>query len=558
MKKMFRNTLPVLMAAAFAIPKALTASADVATWDEVLEKYDAEISEYAAQLGNETDRFSLSAYRKKFYDDAYYDDYFKKCTNLSAINHCYDYYKTSIRNMSFGMSSLAILAHNGVISPSDIQAGRENLIDIVRDEDVEKTIYEYQSRWADNDFRLFREWQLTNFTDKERTDMLLENAEKAQKDGKYFLIAFKRPGADFNFHAMVGIGMLEGNYECNGEIYDKCILLYDAGGLIDPFNESKVQEPTNAATCIYVNSETRETYLPFYYEDDSTYSYFSVYDDDFINYNGKFNPSSEYSTSVSDLTYVGVVSFKTFEVNATQSDRSVWVNGTTTNSYQMNDFYFEGNIIHEKNINNSDMILTYIHNTQSLISASFVGLVDNVIKEENKFSFDTKEKTTYNVEISLEEGSYAFTPHFSYQFDGVTETDFSAEITDRGIVLSGTSGVKCFLTTKDAKRDENGNLISAEDNLIEEYIDSVGNILLSFDEDNNLRYYIGENYDTQVQKGDVNCDGIIDVRDASAILTAYTSKYPNISKILADYDENGVIDARDASAVLTLYTTRNS
>ena len=57
--------------------------------------------------------------------------------------------------------------------------------------------------------------------------------------------------------------------------------------------------------------------------------------------------------------------------------------------------------------------------------------------------------------------------------------------------------------------------------------------------------------------GDVTKDGVVDGRDASAILSAYTKasvgEEIEVDVILADYDYNGIIDAVDASAVLTAY-----
>lgn len=70
--------------------------------------------------------------------------------------------------------------------------------------------------------------------------------------------------------------------------------------------------------------------------------------------------------------------------------------------------------------------------------------------------------------------------------------------------------------------------------------------------------------------GDVNCDKIIDARDASSVLTYYTRlsnedyKEKELSigidygvAALGDYDKNGIIDARDASAILVKYASNS-
>ena len=64
--------------------------------------------------------------------------------------------------------------------------------------------------------------------------------------------------------------------------------------------------------------------------------------------------------------------------------------------------------------------------------------------------------------------------------------------------------------------------------------------------------------------GDINCDNIIDARDASSILSYYAyvsagitdednAGYNDGVAILGDFNSDGVIDARDASDILTLY-----
>ncbi|MBP3268715.1 MAG: hypothetical protein J6M07_10430 [Ruminococcus sp.] len=66
-----------------------------------------------------------------------------------------------------------------------------------------------------------------------------------------------------------------------------------------------------------------------------------------------------------------------------------------------------------------------------------------------------------------------------------------------------------------------------------------------------------------VEKGDVNSDGIIDGRDASAVLAAYAkcsadknyTSYLNSS--LSDYNNDNIIDGRDASDILTYYAKKS-
>ena len=72
----------------------------------------------------------------------------------------------------------------------------------------------------------------------------------------------------------------------------------------------------------------------------------------------------------------------------------------------------------------------------------------------------------------------------------------------------------------------------------------------------------GDNdFETAIQKGDVNGDGIIDARDAADILTAFAQfsvkEGMRLSKYYADINDDGVIDARDASDLLAEYAKKS-
>ncbi|MDE5835282.1 MAG: hypothetical protein K2H26_07170, partial [Ruminococcus sp.] len=94
-------------------------------------------------------------------------------------------------------------------------------------------------------------------------------------------------------------------------------------------------------------------------------------------------------------------------------------------------------------------------------------------------------------------------------------------------------------------------------NVQEDALSAVGDVLLTFDESGSLKYYIGENYDTEVQKGDVNCDGFINAVDATLVLESYsansTGNLSYIGKTLGDYNGDGMVDAVDATGILIKY-----
>lgn len=112
---------------------------------------------------------------------------------------------------------------------------------------------------------------------------------------------------------------------------------------------------------------------------------------------------------------------------------------------------------------------------------------------------------------------------------------------------------------------EIGSDIVIIDQSLREKIDSNGDLnadnLINMADARLLMDYISENNIV----GDVNCDGVLDSRDASDILSYYVNDKDGQSTsidygviALGDYDRNGVVDARDASAVLTYYVTSDN
>ncbi len=571
MDKRLKKKLPVPISAAVTMPTALTAAA---LWGIDVEKYNEEIKSYAVELGNDTDRFNFPNTKYKKFDDGIspvvniteddpnYIEFYKKCSNIEAVSNPLKQLKScTASGLCLGISSLSILSHNGIISPSDIQTDKKNLIDIELGNDVMKPLVSYQSRQAKTDFKLFMNWSLSHYTDEERIDSLLNQAQKCSDNGEYFLIIITS-NKSFN-HALTGIGMLDGEFESDGEIYDKCILAYDSNSYYDDENGKMKQCYTTCHSCLFINSKTKKAYYPGYYDDteEEIFSYLAISDFDFINSNGMYNPSYDYATDVTDLNSIEIKSDSSYDLLLKRSNGSEYDGVATSNrmlgKYEHGMYFCDGNEISIKNTESSDTFLANIINTKSYTASDFKGTVDNILKNDDYFRFDTKGETNYNVSLVFEENFYNFAPHFRYDFSGIADKDFSAKRTEKGIVLSSSTEIKCTLKTSDIKRDENNLLISAEDNLQNDAINTRESVMIGFDNNNKLKYYIGADYSIEVQKGDVNCDGVIDAVDASAILSSYadtsTGKTQYIGCTLGDYNNDGCVDAIDASAVLTEY-----
>ncbi|MDE6784363.1 MAG: hypothetical protein K2J26_03200 [Ruminococcus sp.] len=535
---------------------------------EVESIKDPLLESYGEELGSKTDKFIFynDDYRATLgnstidEDDLYYKHYLERCGNIElADDPIKNFFSCVGSGRCLGISIASILAHNKVFAPSDIQADRENLVDIQLDDSVLGTILSYQTRQLNTDFQLYMYWNLAHYTKEEKVDILLEKAKKATEQGKYFLIVLD---SDNLAHAVTGIGMMNGEWEFNGEKYDKCVLTYDSNALhIDEETGNLISYGFSPNSSIFINSETKKTYMNFYYAMKMTenLSFFALDDENFMNFGGAINPADSYETDVSDINRIDIVSKNDYSLDVIRNNGEKY-DGIASCDKVLSDgkvYFCDGKDFKAQNTENAESFIINFTDINHAIKSKFNGAVHDIFKNETEFGFDTSAATEYDVTLVLEEGSYDFTPHYRFDFSGVTDSDFKAVQTDRGIILSSTDRVKCKIKTSDVNRDGNGLVTSAEENVQEDAVSTFENVLLTFDESGSLKYYTGENYDTEVQKGDVNCDGFIDAVDATLVLESYaansTDKPAYIGKTLGDYNGDGMVDAVDASLILAKY-----
>jgi len=560
------------------IPKCKAAYEDY-TEEEIniietdIQKYRDKIQECGNNFGYSTDRFYFpngSYYPVYTEDDLNWQEYHKRSTNIETVMTDLDYFIGCARSgRCLGMSIASVLTHNGIISPSDIQEGKETLLDIeaatdfygINDDPVMKKIISYQTRQLAPDFQLDMYYHFAHYDREKEIDRLLDKARKATEQGKWWLMAYDDVSLS---HAVAGIGLVEDEFIIGNVTYDNCILTYDTNFIDDDEETGKLisKKVCSANSCIFVNSETHNVFVPAYFLDDcgENFKIYTLDDYDFMNYKGIINPSDSYETDVSSLNSVEVKSAGEYNINATRANGSEYdAKENCEKIFRKNKkeiYLCDGEQFNVQNISNTNEFTADFMDTKQVYCSSFNGAVNNVFKSEDEFGFDTLGETAYNVTLAFEESCYSFAPHYRYEFSGVTDSDFKTVQNDRGIIVGGTHGVQCSLKTSDVSRDENGFLISAEDNVHNENIFALHNVMIAFD-DNKPKFYIGENYDKEVQKGDVNCDGFIDASDASYILQAYSAlsagKTMYLNKSLADWNDDEIIDASDASAVLAKY-----
>ncbi len=556
----------------------------------------------ANELGNWTDRFKFYNGRyslrseKWCGNDVNYVEYLQNTSNIQLINPLERFNACTKSGRCCGMSLLSMLVHNGVFSSSDIQEGTEKLIDVncntllseCQDDPVMSKILAYQLRQDKIDFNLLMKWSLSHYNKSEQVDYLLETAKKANQNGKYFLLAYH----DTNlWHAVTGIGIMDGEWEWYGKKYDKCILTIDTNVLHEDEETSDiVSYGCTENACLFVNSETKEVCIPFYFDPEQSadmicgedFKVFTLDDDNFVNYKEKINPSDSYDTKISDIildiSSVTVKNENKCDITVTDIDNTIYDGISECKAVFPNDG--DEYVMREKDFkvqnteNAEDFGINFI-DINHAVYTDFKGAANNIFYNSDEFNFDVSAPTDYNVSMVFEEGSYNFTPHYRFDFSGNTDNDFKAVQTDKGIILSSSDKVKCQVKVNDIIRDEQGlvslsytetkeedealkgYIVSPEEKIQKDAVTAVGNVLLTFDENGSLKYYTGENFDTEVQKGDVNCDGFIDAVDATLVLEAYaansTDKSAYVGKTLGDCNGDDFVDANDASYILEKY-----
>lgn len=191
------------------------------------------LKEIAKQFGSETDYLTYVNYATLTIADTKsnkcYAEFLNRCSNAqTALDPSASYSATLQGGRCMGISLIEILSHNGYFTPSDIHVGATYLTDIELDNEVKYYTDFYSSVQLYTEFDLYMRWYLSHYSNEERVKMLLDAAEKATEEGKYFLIVLD--ASNFS-HAVTGIGAVDGDWTIDDKHYDKCVLTYDSNAV---------------------------------------------------------------------------------------------------------------------------------------------------------------------------------------------------------------------------------------------------------------------------------------------------------------------------------------
>lgn len=576
---------------------------------------DTELEALAKSLGADTEYINAANYfyNTSIVDTEIYDSIgYSYKSFVDPDSYVYLPKGTSkYADASLGISALEVIAHNGLITASDIAPGAKKLSDIKDSDDLRSLIESYQSvkrsfspMWYQMNYLLNR----SSFSDKAFN--MIETAEKCQKDGKYFLIMYtcwSTTKTDLEIktntgpktetvHSAVGIGITDGKWTFGGKTYDKCVLTLDSQ------NVSDSSDAFDEDTCIYINSENGDMYSPLYTPlSESDLHIIAIEDEKLINYKQALNPTSEYDTIVDDIDYVWIDNaYGTFSLSYNDKEKGELVLDRD-NDYL--NYYDRTNYTHDFFLKNDgkytidcNMLLdTFGDSVEILSGGKHVRYTFNdsdCLAEIEKNHYKLIARYDPENHCHRKDGEMPFVLDVTaisepvlgceeWYFKGSTFTDVDFQFTDEGVIIDGTDGIRTHIHTvaEGADHDlynENANkIVEAGGKATDAYditpgfarcnVNTIRKTLVSVKDDVfTLKVDLDNDgvYEHTVKKGDTNCDGKIDASDATVVLECYSAASTGrdifLSAQFGDYNDDGMIDSRDASEILAFYAKNST
>ena len=537
----------------------------------------SELQKFASSLGADTDFLNIPNFAHgdesgRPIPDGVYSEFISKCTNYEAGIWSEDKFEEALSNGAcYGISLLEILSHNGIIKPSDIKPDAGTLSEISYSTDVDRFIVGYHASQLHYENDYYLTYKALLFNSKTQCDELIKTTEKNMAENKYFMICYYGSQA----HAVVGIGITDGNWQYKNMDFDKCILTFDS----NCFDDYDHAAPFKEYSCIYINSETYDYYIPKYNYGSlsGTERIHIIASDntDILNNKGIFSPSEKMDFDFSDKAeiHLSKAKYKKYDVTVKDENGSVIEVSKDGNKLALPEdveYYLPASEFHIETDNK--LVLGETDNDNFHIATQRYFFEAEIEKGHGIFDINDTEYSAaakngkemiYNMSIKYNEGYYPCTPHFNWLFNGQAIRNFKSEITDNGMHLSSDSIIETIISTTDVKLNEDGTIVNVNDNPNKVKITAVNDVLVSFDNNGKICFFIDPDndgtFDTAIEKGDVNSDGVIDGRDATSVLTDYakTSVDKNavsyLNECFADFNDDGVIDGRDATSILTFY-----
>lgn len=516
------------------------------------------LTEYAEKCGYFTDSFSFQNYSRLLpatVSSPMYAQFLKLCSFPEASRSPGESYSGALATgRCVGLSILSVLAHNGRITPGDIQPGAKTIAEIEPNEETDAFLSHYQAVQGYSGFDMYMKWFVSHYTPRETVKILIDTAERAAAENRYFLIIHN---SHVTTHAIAGMGIIDGSWSFRGKTYDKCVPVYDSNF---PGSES---DGFFTSASIYINSADLEAYIPFYETDTASDMCLFVTDDEgLMNYKGILSPAEAPETDLSRITRIELdgddLTAASFRSDGTFYD-PISAGRVSFRTDRGRAYYCDGDrftISHS----GTDKAYVCFTDTSAAYSINTDENMSEVTKDLSGVTISGKD-TAYKMSAIFSEESCSFAPHCRYSVSGTADGSVSFSTSGSGIIISGTNGAKCRFQASDAVYSKDTGLPHFSGNSQQIDIYCSGSVCAAFDNDSKLKLFIDKDkngtYSYPVDRGDVDCSGIIDAADATAVLMSYSAVSVGgeqfIDLSVGDMDSDGTLNAADATDILMIY-----
>lgn len=562
----------------FLTAVSLTASLPIFS---VYAEGNTDLESLAVSLGADKDYLAVPNmyYPAELYQANLYDYFLPVSTSEQMTSLASGVAKYS--DTSFGSSVLSVLAHNGVISAGDVKENAESLSKINHILLAKDSIYKYQNILDNDDFKLYTEYLFKSQNFAQKADSLISTAEKCMNEGRYFLIMYSafrtNPSYSENSighaargqkaHSAVGIGVTDGSWTFNDKTYDKCILTLDSLS-VDTKNDAFSED-----TCIYINSETKDYYMPkISASAESDIHIIAVDNDQLLNFA---------DTDVTDeIVSLNIATDSISEVTYTDLNGNEVILNDDNNFldnyhiYSNVSFLVKGNNFKISTASENEDDYISITDKEHTLDFDMEKADSEIFCNDNTLKFTRKDSwgiTYRKPEDPLKFSLYIHTKNSDIEHYIKGETMGESEFTkvDGGIIFSGGKAILNTYQHNEAY-EENPKEEEYNKTLSRMALNSDGKVFIQIGDDYSVKLFSDLDsdgtFEHEVQKGDLNCDGVINSVDVSMLLEAYADMassamdFPDVytSTQYADINGDGVIDSVDASEILEIYAQNST
>lgn len=428
----------------------------------------------------------------------------------------------------FGMAYTSVLFKKGIISLDVIQEGLENLYDADKNEQAESLIgyyfiLQYLKAFSD----LEKEWDsLSDQAKIERT---------AEMNPGVFVFSWDKSGIQES-HALTVYDCEEGNWIKNGHDYDRRLRMYDCNC---PISGNINRENSY----LYYNSRTYNWEIPNYSEASSykTGKIRYAFDEgELLNlYNIEFNREDMKTVlRLRDDQYYTILASNgsKFSIGSDSYSDNEMCRVYSDIGYNPSADYSYINV-------ELDSKYTYTLSSQNDTPLDLSVSNKNYFVSTKADSFNSIDISDNNVSAEGLTGIYEFAlttdnsvgKYFTYELSGNKSSEFSIELTGKGLVVSGNDLSDVILTGKNQNNDESEKInISTESDSF---------VVINTEDDFDII--------EKINIGDVNLDGKISVDDATDIQKYLASMitFSSTQESVADADGDGKIGISDVTEI---------